>query len=334
MPVLNTNVPTLTDWAKRVDPDGKIASIVELLNQTNEVLNDMVWKEGNLPTGERTTVRTGLPSVYWRMINKGVPPSKSQTAQVDEQCGMLEARCSVDVELAKLNGNTAEFRLSEAMSFIEAMNQEMSRVLFYGDPANPAEFPGFTPRYSDLTANNARNIIDATPGGTGTNLTSIWLIVWSNNTVHGVFPKGSTAGLEHQDLGEQDEFDANGDRYRAYMDLWKWKPGLVVRDWRYAVRIANVDVDDLASNAPTIDLQKLMAMAIHRIPSLAMGRAAFYMNRTVAQWLDVQSMGRGGVTSTVQYTQTMDQQGEIITRFRGIPVRTVDTLANNEARVV
>ena len=88
---LSTAALTLLDWAKRLDPTGKVARVVEMLEQTNEILQDMLWMEGNLPTGHRTTVRTGLPSVAWRLLNGGVTPSKSTTAQIDEQCGMLEA---------------------------------------------------------------------------------------------------------------------------------------------------------------------------------------------------------------------------------------------------
>ena len=124
---LTATVLTLGDWAKRLDPDGKVPVVVELLSQTNEVLTDMLWKEGNLPTGHRTTVRTGLPSVAWRLLNAGTTPSKSTTAQIDEQAAMLEAWSEVDVDLANLNGNVNSFRLSEAMAFLEAMNQEWPR---------------------------------------------------------------------------------------------------------------------------------------------------------------------------------------------------------------
>ena len=63
---------TYADWAKRLDPDGKTATVVELLSQTNEILEDAVFMEGNLPTGHRVSIRTGLPDVYWRSINQGV----------------------------------------------------------------------------------------------------------------------------------------------------------------------------------------------------------------------------------------------------------------------
>jgi len=60
MATLSSNALTLIDFAKRIDPDGKTPKIVELLAQTNEILDDMKFMEGNLPTGHRITVRTGL----------------------------------------------------------------------------------------------------------------------------------------------------------------------------------------------------------------------------------------------------------------------------------
>src|SRR4051812_34313530 len=120
MAVLSTGALTLADWAKRLDPDGSVPAVAEMLSQTNEILSDAVFKEGNLPTGHRVTVRTGLPTVYWRALNAGVPTSKSTTAQVDENLGMLEARSHVDVRVANLNGNSAAFRLSEDSAFLEA----------------------------------------------------------------------------------------------------------------------------------------------------------------------------------------------------------------------
>jgi len=152
---------TLQDWAKRLDPDGKTSFIAEVLSQSNEMLTDMLWKEGNLPTGEQTSIRTGLPTVYWRKLNEGTPSSKSTTAQVTEQVGILSGRSQVDVDIAMLNGNTAQYRLSENVAFLEAMSQECASTMFYGTAANPEEFVGFATRYSDLSANNAQNILDA-----------------------------------------------------------------------------------------------------------------------------------------------------------------------------
>jgi hypothetical protein len=127
---LGTTNPTLLDLAKSTDPDGKIAAVVEILNETNEILADMSWSEGNLPTGHRTTIRSGLPAPTWRKLYGGVQPTKSTKVQVTDNTGMLEAYAEVDAALADLNGNKAEFRLSEDRAHIEGMNQEMAETLF------------------------------------------------------------------------------------------------------------------------------------------------------------------------------------------------------------
>lgn len=221
MAVKGLTALTLADWGKRVDPNGKVDKIIELLGQTNPILQDMPFVEGNLPTGHRTTIRSGLPSATWRLLNYGVQPSKSTTVQVTDSVGMLETYAEVDKSLADLNGNTAEFRLSEDRAFIEAMNQQMAQTLFYGDSSvNPQQFMGLSSRYSSLSAGNAQNIIDA--GGTGTDNTSIWLVVWGENTVHGIFPKGQKAGIQMEDKGQVTLEDANGGKYEGYRTHYKW----------------------------------------------------------------------------------------------------------------
>lgn len=331
MGLLQANAVTLTDVAKRLDPDGKVPAIVELLAQTNEILDDMTFMEGNLPTGHRTSVRTGLPQVFWRLLNQGVQPSKSLTAQVDEQCGMLEAWSEVDEEVAKLNGNINSFRLSEASAFLEAMNQEMSSTLFYGNSSvNPEQFNGLSVRYSDLSADNAQNIINA--GGAGSDNSSMWLVVWGDKTICGIYPKGSQAGLYHEDLGLQTIETTNGiagKRMRAYQDQFKWKCGVALKDWRYVVRIANIDISDLITKTNAADLIELMIKAIHRIPNLNMGKACFYANRTIVQMLDIQRRD-DALSGSIRYEEI---DGKLIPHFRGIPLRKVDSLLETEATV-
>lgn len=334
---------TLLDFAKSLDPDGKTATVVELLTQTNALLGDMPWIEGNLPTGHRTTVRTGLPSVTWRQMYGGVPASKSTRAQVDDACGMLEARSEVDCDLANLNGNAPAFRLSEAGGFLEAMNQAMITAMLYNDIAiNPERPQGLAPRYSSLSAANGRNILNA--GGSGSDNTSVWLVCWGSDTVHGIFPKGSKAGIEHKDLGEIDAFDGSNNRYRAFADIWKWKCGLSLRDWRYVVRIANIDISDLVGQtgtqaaAASTNILKLMMLAMNTIPFMGKGTPVFYASRKVKAWLQIQAMDKSANALGIQAAAgqfgtpgVASVQGDL--SFFGIPVRTVDALVETETVV-
>ena len=338
MATLSTSNLTLADWAKRSDPDGRVPIVAELLSQTNEILDDCVFKEGNLPTGERVIIRTGLPSVYFRALNQGIPGSKSTTAQVDEACAILEARSEVDKDLAMLNGNTAQFRLSEDTAFLEAMNQTQAETMFYGNPGtDPKKFLGLAPRYGDLSADNAVNILDA--GGSGSDNASVYLVVWGDQTVYCPFPKGSKAGLTHEDLGEQTVYNSDGTRLQAFATRYQWKNGLVVKDWRYVVRICNIDISDLVgitgtqANTAATSLTKLMARATYRIPNMGMGRAAFYMNRTVHSGLSIAAMDKSQNVLEIQKGLTQFGQAKSYLSFLGTPIRQVDSLINAEARV-
>ncbi|MBL4664319.1 MAG: hypothetical protein JKY22_12380 [Flavobacteriaceae bacterium] len=338
MATLSVTMPTLLDWAKTRDPDGKTAKIVEMLSQTNTALEDMVVKEGNLATGERVTIRTGLPTAYYRMINAGTPPSKATTVQVVENAAMLESRSHVDVKQAKLEGDVNAYRLQMATAHMESMSQAQATTLFYGSASNPEEYVGLANRYNDLSAANGDNIIDA--GGTGSDNMSIWLLGWSTNTIYGIFPKGSTAGLSHEDLGIDDVDDADGNPFRAYKDLFQWDNGLVVADWRYGVRIANVDNSDLvaatgtqASTASTAII-KLMARAIDHLPAITNVKPAFYVNRTVASHLRVAALDKSSSAVTIE--KAINQFGRNIHQlmFLGVPVRLQDVLTIAEAQVV
>ena len=332
MAALSTIHPTLLDVSKRLDPNGKIDKIVEILTQTNEMLEDMVWVEGNLPTGHKTTIRTGLPTPTWRKLYGGVQPTKSTTVQVTDTCGMLEAYAEVDKALADLNGNSAAFRLSEDRAHIEGMNQEFMSTLIYGNEGTePEAFTGFAPRFNDQAAANGENILTDAATPDGNDNASIWLIGWGQNTVHGIYPKGSVGGLQMQDKGQVtiESIDGNGGRMEAYRTHYRWDCGLTVRDWRYVVRI-QFDLENvIATGATGPVIADLMAKALRRIPSLAMCKPAFYANRDVLDAIDLQA----NYKSTLAYTTIEDAQGKFVQRFRGVPIRRVDQLLSTEAGI-
>lgn len=338
MATLSTGQLTLADYSKRLSPDGKIDPIAELLSQQNEILEDVVYCEANQITSHVTTVRTGLPAVYWRQLNAGVPPSKSTTAQVTEPCAMLEARSHIDSKILLLNNNSASIRLSEESPFLEAMGQEMCGKLFNGNAGvDMKTFSGLATRYSSTSAGNGGNVILA--GGSGSDNASVYLVVWGEQSVFCPFPKGSKAGLQSRDLGEESVSDGAGGWYQAARSLFQWDSGLVVKDWRYVVRIANIDVSDWvgvtstqAATAAT-NVIKLMMKAIARIPNFQMGRAAFYCNRSIKEGLMIQALEKS--SSALGIKAALTQFGANINQleFMGFPVRCVDQLGIAETLV-
>jgi hypothetical protein len=327
------NYPTLLDMAKRLDPDGSIATIVELLTQTNEILEDAVVAEANNTTSHRTTVRTDIPIPTWRRLNYGVKPTKSMTAQVDDAIGMLEDYAEVDKDLAMLNGNTASFRMSEDMPHLEGMNQMMAETMFYGDQAvNPDRFTGLSPRYDALAINETKvggataqtygeQVISG--GGVGADAQqSIWLVTWGPNTAFLTYPKGSKAGILHEDLGEQTLFDDDGGRFQGFRTHYQWKLGMCVRDWRYIVRVCNLE-----ANGSNFDY-KLLIRALHRIPNMGMGRAVFYTTRQMMAEIAIDAAEKANNALKIDETY-----GKRIVSFWGVPIRQCDSLLLTEAIV-
>jgi hypothetical protein len=263
----------------------------------------------------------------------GVQPTKSTNVQVTDTTGMLEAYAEIDKALADLNGNSAAFRMTEDKSHIEGMSQEFAATLMYGNEGTaPEEFTGFAPRFNDNSGPaNADNIILG--GGSGSDNNSIWLISWGANTVHGIYPKGSKAGLQFNDKGQvtiEDSDGSNGGRYEAYRSHYRWDCGLSVRDWRYVVRICNIDQSALTGDktGSSADITDLMAQAIELLPNASSGRPAFYMNRALRSTL------RRQIANTTNVQLSMDQVGgKHVMSFDGIPVRRCDMLTSTEATI-
>lgn len=300
--------------------------IIELMNKTDDILTDIPWMETNESGGHKTRIRNGLPDVYWGRLYKGTPPSKSKFTQVVDPTGFIESRFFLDAREAALYGDKAkDFRVSEQGTHMEAIRQEVATTLFYGDSdTEPDKFNGLHKRYP---ADDAPNVIDA--GGTSGSMTSIWLIAWGPNTVHGLYPKGSKAGIEHDDRGIQTVPDDAGRRYEAYEDVHRWHVGLSVRDWRAVVRICNIPVAYLTEDygdTNYVNLRKLCIKAKNKMPSHMRNKAVWYCNEDVMTAIETQSTDPKGVH--LRYGEYFNSKD--VPFVHGRPVRQCDSILSTE----
>lgn len=339
MATLSVTNPNLLDLARLKDPDGSITEIVEILHQTNGILEDITFVEGNLETGHRHTMRTGIPAPTYTKLYGGVQPTKSTTATVTDTCAMLEAYCEVDKRLADLANNKEAWRFSEDVAHLEGFAQEVAAGLFVNDEAvNPEKFTGFRPRYNSLSAANGANIINAA-GSDNNDYEDIWLVGWGPRACHGIIPKGSVAGFQMRDLGEDTKVLTDGSMYQVYRTHMMWNVGLALRDWRKVVRVANIDASLLDANSGLYtpgtgfansahDLTDLMHKAISRLPgSTDMNgngeRYCFYMSRRMFD-----NLRRQVSAKTIESTLQMENVGgTLITSFYGFPIKRVDALS-------
>lgn len=326
--VNSTLVRTLGEWGQFFDKSGRPNNIIELMNQENTILDDIPWMEANGYDGHTTTIRNGLPDVYWRRLYKGIPPSKSKISQVKEGVGMLEGRSMIDVKMLELHQSQAgAYRMSEAKAFTEAMRQKLANALFYSDTAvNSDGFNGLGSRYA---YKNAPQVVDA-GGATADKCASIFGVVYGENEVHGIFPKDSEAGLKHKPIPEENAFDDLGNPYRAVGDLFTWNMGLAVRDWRCVVRVCNIDVTKLDAkkgDVGFIDLHRLTVKAKNLIPPEKRTKIIWYANSDILTAMELQSTDAGNLH--LVYGDLFNSKG--IPLLHGRPIRQVDALLSTEA---
>lgn len=337
MTTLAATHPTLLDFKSRLDPNDNVAKVIEMMAQTNQVNNDAVYIESNELTGHVTSIRTGIPEPAFRKLYGFTQPQKSTSVKVRESLGMAESYAEIDKALADLNGNSAAWRMSEESPFIEGFGQKMARYIFAGNEATePEAFTGLGPRYNAVSgAMNAENVIVDSSASGGSANSSIWLVCWGPNTVHMIYPKGSKAGLMITDKGQQTLTTSEGNM-EIYRTHYRQDIGLVVRDWRYVVRIQldTADVGDPSSVSSGTsyagpNLRTLMSKAMRRVPTMDGVRPVFYMNRTMLDAFDVQA----NRDPLLRFQSQTDAQGKTVETFRGVPVRRVDQITASETAI-
>lgn len=327
------NRGTLLDIAKRMDPDGKLAQVAEVLHETNPIVKDLVLKPANAKIANRVTVRTKLPTVGFTRLNKGVARSKSATKQVTDSIGLLAGRSEVDSRVKHITDVNA-YRWDEDQTYLEAMAQTMAETVFYGDEASDESvFTGFHVRFNDASATPttgpANQVVSA--GGSGSDNTSIFIIDHHERYIHGIYPEGSTGGLETEDRGLQQVADTDSNMYDAWVTKYDWALGIVVKDWRHFGRLCNIDVSDLetaglSTGDSSANIARGLIRVLGRMQPPNGARRIAYCRQEVLTALEQQLLVRTNVNFTMG-----EWAGMPVLTFRGIPLVRCDQISTTEA---
>lgn len=340
MAAKGVNLVTLADVAK--NKDKKIGKVAEVLVEHNSMLEDCPYMEMNEGTSHKESIRSALPAVYYRKANQPIPASKTGIEERTFQASHFESKSQLDRAVAERGGKdrVKYNRWNEAQGHLQAHSQELASLMIYGSPeTSTLKTSGLFDIYSTLSASEetSKNVIDG--GGTGSDNCSIVKIHWGENSVFGVYPKGTKAGLTREDMSPNGKLvqiqgtDENGDAgtFWGYEEDFMTDHGLVVKDYRQAVRICNIDVSNLISGVGAADLIDLMISANYKIDNPSNGKGVWYVNRTIEAHLHKQALTAVGAGAGLSY---QNFEGKKILTFLGDPVRRMDALLNSEAQVV
>lgn len=326
----NENMYTLKDVMARKDPNGRLATIAEILQQSNTIYDDMPMLEGLTEVGDQITVRAKLGDPKWKRYNEHIKPSISLTDQVNELCGHIEDWSEIDADLAEKSGDVAGFLLRESKAKMQAMANEVVRTIIYGNATtDPKTFNGFMTRLNKLNdeyMNGTPVVIDG-GGSTGGQQGSILIVGWGENTVHGIYPKYSQGGLEFDNKGKVTSQTADG-----YLDVYRSKfaqeVGLAVRDYRYIVRIANIDAEEIKTPSATSNLYDLFMEAVSNIPNPQLVNLTAYAPRRI--WLALSQIA--AKSGNRPMTESITQAG-FVTNIIGVPLKMQDCMLMTESVV-
>ena len=313
------NQLTLKELAKRTK-DQNMIEIAEVLHETNEIMDNAVWQEANGVTTHTYTQRTSLPTGGWRQINAGVTPEASTSSQFTEELSILEAYSEIDKLLVDLAPDKNAFRSSEDLAFVEGLGQKISDTLIYGDKtSNASEIMGLANRYNTLAD---ASVFGA--GGTGSDLTSMWVVQWDKGKVSLVYPKGhSSMGINVRNLGEDTKRVSDGTQYQVYTTLFQSNLGLVVKDPKSIARVCNLE--GTSTTLGDLGLDDYLIQAINYLRNRGQGNTVIYCNRTIMNQFDVLAKDK----TNVAYT-SVEIFGKQVTTFRGVPVRLVESIIDTE----
>lgn len=329
---LSTARVSLLDIVKLQDPNGNIMDPAEVLNETNDFIEDLHWQPSNAGLGNIIAMRSSLPTVAYTKMNAGVSGTKTTTVQRQDTIGVLSATNEIDVRSKYLaKGDIQSYRRKSDLAYVEAMGQKKTYTFFYGDERVDAlSFTGLAARYASLSGETASYIVDA--GGTSTDNTSIWVVDHGEGMVYGIYPEGTAAGLQAEDKGQQRVLDGSNNPYWAWCSWYEWAAGLVVEDYRHCVRIANIDVSDLSTAGESgysgANLISMLVKAVNKMPAKTRGRRCIYANQTVLTALDLLVMNKSNLA--LGYSEW---EGKRTLMFRDCAIRRVDQIVSTESRI-
>jgi len=327
--VLNaSNKLTLVDLANQVAPNGDLVTIAEALTEDNQLLLDAIWLEANDIFSHKVVRRASLPSGTHRRLGGGVAIESSRTEVFTEQLAMLETYAETDAMLIDSSPNPQEFRMNQAMAFLEGLSQTMANILIYGNQTtDPEKLDGLATRMNALSATT--NVIGE--GGSGGDTTSIYGVQWGPRSVHMVYPKGSQLGIKHTDKGIVTVSDstsaiANASQFEAYRDHFSVNYGLAVQDPRSIIRYTNIETTGSTNIFDEDNLIKLL----NRMPRNGAG-TSLYVNDTLQTQMEIGLKDKNNVNYTADSGEGL--AGVPVLRFRNNPIRKVDAIIITETAV-
>ena len=290
--------------------------------QKNAMCKDAPWDEANSYFSDKSTKWDELPTPTHRLTGNGIDESAGVTKPIDEKITLLDAMSVADKKLVEVANDKEKFRNGECDMHIEGIARQWGTDVIYGDTSTePAAIDGLHTRYQDLSLENVWS-----GGGSGSDLTSLFIVEWDvQSGMCFIYPKGSMAGIDHDDLGLDIFTGHNSKKMRGYGDYFECHFGIRIKLDEAVQRICNIES---AGSSNTLDYLDIID-ARNELPNLGEdGNAVIYVNRTLKGQFDKLAIDK----SNAFYTGK-DVWGAPVTMFQNMQVRLMEAIVDTESAI-
>lgn len=320
---------TLTDQLTPVEvakrqKKGESQAVIEVLKETNQLLQDATIVEASDGTTHRTTQRTSMPAGTRRIYGQGIQGHASTTRQIEDTICMIADFSDVDAKMADHSPDKAALLRSEDTAFLEGLGQTQVDSMLYDKKSDGPEYAnGMMVRLATVDNVNVFKMESS-----GSDMSSIIIAKWAPDKVTTFYPKGD------QGLGIVREFRGKVDAtvgitnnrpviLPVYRTWFETNFGLSLRHPKALKRIGNIKPGTTTGENLVLKLVE----ALNKLPP-GMGNVVIYANADVKTMLDQYLITKTNMAYTVE-----DPWGKEVTVFRSARIRQVDGLLNTEALI-
>jgi hypothetical protein len=248
------------------------AELLGELQQRNEFLDEVPWLPSSHGSHNEMQKAKSLGHGEFTPANGATPIMASTSDIIKEPVRVYDADSDVPDKLLKGADDPRAARNVQDIENLEGFLQRFNSRIIYGNSAlNPDEFKSLTERRNKL------GTYCWSAGGTGTDLTSVWLFEMCRGGFFFTYNKHGSPGIKNEDKGihRVNVPVGNGEHWvwTRHYEIWA---GINVRNERALQRYCNIEQSGASS---LFDPNVIIEMKA-QLPS--MGRnAVMFANRTI-----------------------------------------------------
>ena len=312
-----------------------------VLDRMTPLVRMLPMKAANNILSNIATRTDSLPVASTRRFNEGIKATTSKNTPITDLIALFEDYAEVDMDLWEIQNDPNAWRADQDMNHIEGLFQLLESMLLYGNiGVNPGAFNGLATRFNNLESYPNGDLSwqpNVWNGGASSGaVTSAWMIEFGEDSVYGIYPPNTAAGLNIRDLGEQTKelsaatgaVGANY-QYQVLRTLLRWYLGIQIADERAVQRICNINPVALSSN--NFD-ENLFIEAKNWLPRNGEAPGTVILvNRALKTQIDIRAVSQKVNTYfTPPSNDTMDVFGKAVTRFQNIPIYVAEKIISTE----